>query len=230
MIATIVDADRIIAIAVGFVVALQVGLLFRQVLIRKPRPVQFGAIIATLLGIFAADVSIVFTEIGRLGHVVTWRLPTNNVALFLLLYGLGRFLHRRPKTLEGAAAVHVGPYPPPSQIARKNSLLIICAVVALLAVSVLGGAVMVSRANARAAIAKARADTAQRRADDIQHQINEAITANNTQFCEQESLIAGLPTNYPTPTSALGKALTSTLLRIQASGVHLLTRFHCPKR
>jgi hypothetical protein len=97
MIQTIIDADRIIAVAVGFVVALLIGLLLGQVIQHRPRPVPFGAIIATLLGVFAADLSIIFTEIGRLGHVLTWRLPTNNVALFLLLYGLGRFLHTRPR-------------------------------------------------------------------------------------------------------------------------------------
>jgi type II secretory pathway pseudopilin PulG len=236
MIQTIIDADRLLAVAVGFLVALLIGLLLGQVIQHRPRPVQFGAIIATLVGVFAADLSIIFTEIGRIGHVLTWRLPTNNVALFLLLYGLGRFLHTRPRQLEGSAQVHVGPYPPPSQIARKNSLIVICMVMALLAVAVLGGAVMVTRANARAAVAKtradvaqSRADVAQRRADDVQHRIDLAITANNSQFCQQESLIAGLPTNYPPPTSALGEALTSTMLRIQASGVDLLTRFHCPK-
>lgn len=230
MIQTVIDADRIVAVLVGFLVALQIGLLFHRVIQRKPRPVQFGAIITVLLGLFAADVSIVFTEIGRLGHVLTWRLPTNNVALILFLYGLGRFLHHpRARQLEGSAAVHVGPYPPPSQIARKNSLIVVCAVVALLAVTVLGGAVMVSRANAHAAVAKARADGAQQRADDIQHQIDVAIAANDIQFCDQETLIAGLPTRYPSPTSALGRALTSTLLSIEASGADLLTRFHCPK-
>jgi hypothetical protein len=229
MIHTIIDADRIIAVAVGFLVALLIGLLLGQVIQRKPRPVPFGAIIAVLLGVFAADLSIIFTEIGRLGHVLTWRLPMNNIALFLLLYGLGRFVHARPHQLEGAAQVHVGPYPPPSQIARKNSLIVVCMVMALLAVSVLGGAVMVSRANGRAAVAKARADSAQQRADDIQHQINQALAANNSQFCAQESLFAGLPTRYPPPTSALGGLLSSTMLRLQASGVDLFARFHCPK-
>jgi hypothetical protein len=236
MIQTIIDADRIIAVTVGFVVALLIGLLLGQVIQHRPRPVPFGAIIAVLLGVFAADLSIIFTEIGRLGHVLTWRLPTNNVCLFLLLYGLGRFLHTRPRQLEGAAQVHVGPYPPPSQIARKNSLIIVCMVMALLAVSVLGGAVMVSRANGRAAVAKtradvaqARADVAQRRADDVQHQINLAIAANNSQFCAQERLFSGLPTRYPPPTSGAGQVLVSTMLRLQASGVDLLARFHCPK-
>jgi hypothetical protein len=229
MIQTIIDADRVVAVAVGFVVALLIGLLLGQVIQHRPRPVPFGAIIATLVGVFAADLSIIFTEIGRLGHVLTWRLPTNNVALFLLLYGLGRFLHTRPRQLEGSAQVHVGPYPPPSQIARKNSLIVICMVMALLAVAVLGGAVMVTRANARAVVAKTRADVAQRRADNVQHQINLALAANNSQFCAQERLFSGLPTHYPPPTSGTGQALVSTMLRLQASGVDLFARFHCPK-
>jgi hypothetical protein len=83
---------------VGFVVALQIGLLVSASAATETPP---GAVRRdhrhVLLGILAADISIMFTEIGRLGHVLTWRLPTNNVALFLLVYGLGRFLHTRPR-------------------------------------------------------------------------------------------------------------------------------------
>jgi hypothetical protein len=61
----------------------------RAVGMSKFQIARFGAL-------FTATISIIFTEVGRIHHVVTWRLPVNCAFITLGLFGVsGMLRHNR---------------------------------------------------------------------------------------------------------------------------------------
>lgn len=97
--AGLVDVWRIVL--VSFAAALA-GLVARVMLC----PDRRGSVAGwawRLAALLAATVSVGFTEVGRIGHVATWRLPVNTLVIVLGIVGVWQMLGREPGDAEHRA-------------------------------------------------------------------------------------------------------------------------------
>jgi hypothetical protein len=75
------DVVRVIDVALAFVLVAESLVLAKMRLARHaPWPAVLAPTSMALLG-----VSVLFTEVGRLDHIVTWRLPVNTLGITLAL-------------------------------------------------------------------------------------------------------------------------------------------------
>lgn len=94
---SVADITRILCIALasvglGFTAATLIELRRVRQLLSLTSTFVVG-LAAVLLGLALLTVSALFTEVGRLGTLPTWRLPTNLLGVALGLYG-AVLLHR----------------------------------------------------------------------------------------------------------------------------------------
>lgn len=86
----VADLDRVALVVCGAVTALQIVTL--NYLALRGRRHLLRAQWARMVSHLAADVYVTFTEIGRIHHVVTWRLFVGNAVLLFAMYGLAQQL------------------------------------------------------------------------------------------------------------------------------------------
>lgn len=86
----LVDFDRWCVVTIGVAVLLQCVAIL--VMANQGKRILLPAQWARLAATIAFDAYVSFTEIGRLGHVLTWRLPIGNVAMIFACYGLAKQL------------------------------------------------------------------------------------------------------------------------------------------
>lgn len=85
----VADCFRVLCVFIAaLVIFFQVKMITEDRIFKKKVPFKSSILVMTALAILCF--SIMFTEIGRLGSEITWRLPTNIAGVSLALYASKR--------------------------------------------------------------------------------------------------------------------------------------------
>lgn len=108
MVVAVGDVVRVIDVVLAFVLVAEALVLTR---LRLSRHAQWPSCLAPFAMSLLA-LSVLFTEVGRLNHVVTWRLPVNTFGIILALCAVHKLLvthdgaprASRPRTRVGSGS------------------------------------------------------------------------------------------------------------------------------